>query len=129
MASAAGAEDDLDFDFVVSYNNSSYMALSNAAQDKSVRSLSLSRSLCFSRARFLRPVFHNRPSAGPKPQTLNPIQEIDPLPDIADAGRFLVERLQVRVCMSNSMTICTYLRSWCSPARPACAMPLYTDAL
>jgi len=55
MASAAGAEDDLDFDFVVSYNNSSYMALSNAAQDKS---------------------------------------EIDPLPDIADAGRFLVERLQ-----------------------------------
>lgn len=55
MSAAVGAEDDVDFDFLVSYNNSSYMALSNAAQDKS---------------------------------------EIDPLPDIADAGRFLVDRLQ-----------------------------------
>ena len=34
--SGVGAEDDLDFDFLVSYNNSSYMALVNAAQDKSV---------------------------------------------------------------------------------------------
>ena len=31
-----GAEDDVDFDFLVSYNNSSYMALANATQDKSV---------------------------------------------------------------------------------------------
>lgn len=29
-----GAEDDLDFDFVVSYNNSNFMALHNAAPDK-----------------------------------------------------------------------------------------------
>lgn len=52
---AGGADDDVDFDFLVSYNNSSFMALVNAAQDKS---------------------------------------ELDPLPDVADAGRFIVERLQ-----------------------------------
>ena len=38
MMGAAGAEDDVDFDFLVSYNNSSYVALSNAAQDKLVSS-------------------------------------------------------------------------------------------
>lgn len=35
LAGAPAAEDDVDFDFLVSYNNSSFMALSNAAQDKS----------------------------------------------------------------------------------------------
>ena len=36
MTGAAAGEDDVDFDFLVSYNNSSYMALANAAQEKSV---------------------------------------------------------------------------------------------
>jgi len=48
-------EDDVDFEFLVSYNNSSFMALHNAAQEKS---------------------------------------STDPLPDVPDAGRFVIEKLQ-----------------------------------
>jgi len=46
MASVVGAEDDVDFDFLVSYNNSSYMALANAAQDKSVSFLCKCACVC-----------------------------------------------------------------------------------
>lgn len=34
LGSVAGAEDELDFEFLASYNNSSFMALHNAAQEK-----------------------------------------------------------------------------------------------
>ena len=34
LGDVAGAEDELDFEFLASYNNSAYMALHNAAQDK-----------------------------------------------------------------------------------------------
>ena len=39
MSGANAAEDDIDFDFLVSFNNTSYMALVNAAQEKSVCAL------------------------------------------------------------------------------------------
>mmetsp|Transcript_82019 Transcript_82019/g.220246 ORF Transcript_82019/g.220246 Transcript_82019/m.220246 type:complete len:988 (-) Transcript_82019:468-3431(-) len=48
-------DEDLDFEFLMSYNNSSFLALHNAAQDKA---------------------------------------SLDPLPDIADSGRFVVESLK-----------------------------------
>ena len=48
MSGANAAEDDIDFDFLVSFNNTSYMALVNAAQEKSVCALSVCAlcSLC-----------------------------------------------------------------------------------